>query len=144
MTAKLNDTIPSYLTKQQLLTVLGKPSNVKNFSTECALTEEQEKAKVQQLYFYGKTKFFVYDNKAELTFIDFRSGKFTYRTPKIRLTKATTLQDLQKAYPNSVRAAMKENGGKLVRLKPCKICDGHCLLYLENGRLVQLEWWEDC
>lgn len=143
-TAKLNDTISSYLTKQKLVKILGKPSKVENFETECALTVEQEKAKVKQCYFYGKTKFFVYNNKAELTFIDFRSGKFTYQTQEIRLTNATTLHDLQKIYPNSVQAAVKENGGKLVRLKPCKECDGQCLLYFENDKLVQLEWWEEC
>jgi hypothetical protein len=127
-----------------LLSALGKPTKIENFSTECAFTDEQERAKVKKLYFYDKTKFFIYGNKAELSFIDFCSGKFTYLTPKLRLTKETTLQELQKVYPNSVKAAMKENGGKLVRLKPCKDCDGQCLLYFENGKLVQLEWWEEC
>ena len=143
-TAKLNDTVPGSLTKQRLLSTLGKPTKIENFDAECALTDEQEKAKVKKLYFYGKTKFFIFDNKAELTIVDFRSGMFTYKTFKLYLTKATTLQQVQKVYPNSVKAALKENGGKMVRLKPCKDCDGQCLLYFENGKLVQLEWWEEC
>ena len=143
-TSKVNKTIPSALTKKQLLSRLGKPTKIENFTSECALTEEQEKAKIKKLYFYGRTQFFVFDNQAELTTIDFRSGAYTYQTAKILLTSATTLADVQKIYPKSVQAAIKENGGKLVRLKPCKDCDGQCLLYFEKGKLVQLQWWEEC
>lgn len=143
-TSKLNKTIPSTLTKQQLISRLGKPTKIENFSNECALTQDQEQAKVKQLYFYGHTQFFVYDNQAELTTIDFRSGTYTYQTAKILLTSATTLADVQKVYPKSVQAALKENGGKLIWLKPCKGCDGQCRLYFEKGKLVKLQWWEDC
>lgn len=143
-TSKLNKAIPSALTKQHLVRLLGKPSKIENYNTECALTEEQEHAKVKQLYSYGRTQFFVFDNQAELNTIDFRTSKFTYLTAKILLTSATTLADVQKVYPKSVQAAIKENGGKLVRLKPCKECDGMCLLYFEKGKLVQLQWWEEC
>ncbi|ANE51738.1 hypothetical protein [Flavisolibacter tropicus] len=143
-TAKLNKTIPSALTTKQLKTLLGKPTKIEDYTSECALTEEQERAKVKQLYSFGHTQFFVFDHKAELTSIDFRSGTFSYLTEKILLTSTTTLADLQKVYPKSVSAAIKENGGKLVRLKPCKDCDGQCLLYFEKGKLVQLNWWEEC
>jgi hypothetical protein len=143
-TSKLNKTVPSALTKQQLIKTLGKPPKVENYNTECALTEEQEQAKVKKLYWYGHTQFIVFDNQAELVSIDFRTGRFTYQTTKILLTSATTLVDVQKVYPKSVQASLKENGGKLVRLKPCSDCDGQCLLYFEKGKLVKLQWWEEC
>lgn len=142
--SKLNDSIPGYLTKKKLLAQLGNPTKIENYDPQCALTDEQEKAKVKKLYYSDKTRFFIFDNKAELTLIDFRSGRFSYQTDKIRLTNATTLKDLQKVYPKSVKAAFTENGGKLIRLKPCKDCDGQCLLYFENGKLIHLEWWEEC
>ncbi|RZM01640.1 MAG: SusD/RagB family nutrient-binding outer membrane lipoprotein, partial [Pedobacter sp.] len=98
----------------------GTEQQIEDFNADCGLTAEQERAKVKHCYYYGNTTFFVYDSKAELTSIDLRSGKFTYRTPDLHLSRTTTLQDVQKVYPNSVAAAINENGGKLVRLKPCK------------------------
>jgi hypothetical protein len=142
--SKLNGSIPSSLSRQNLLAVLGKPTKTENYDSDCGLTLEQEVAKVLKVYYYGKTLFLVYDNMADLIEIDFTTGNFNYKTAKINLSASTTLQDLQKVYPQSVKEAMKENKGTLVRLRPCDICDGYCFLYFKNGRLVGLRWYEDC
>lgn len=143
-TARLNDSLPGVLARQRLMAALGKPTRIEDFEGECALTDDQEKAKTKKLYYYNGTKFFVYDNTAELMLIDFRSGKFSYKTPGLRLSAATTFQDIQNTFPNSARAAIIENKATMVRLSPCKDCDGQLLLYFEKGKLVQLEWWEPC
>ena len=143
-TSRINGTISNELIKSDLLRVLGKPTKIEIFEGECAMTEEQEKAKVRNWYYYDSTKFFIYDNKAKIFEVNFRSGKFTYTTVKIKLSNTTTFQDLQKVYPISTKAAIKENNGKMVKISPCSNCDGYCLLYFEKAQLVKLEWWEPC
>ncbi|MBY0481047.1 MAG: hypothetical protein K2Q21_06815 [Chitinophagaceae bacterium] len=143
-TSKVNGSIPNALTKADLLRVLGKPTKIEIFEGECGLTEEQEKAKVRNWYYYDSTKFLLFDNEAQISEVNFRSGKFTYTTAKIKLSNKTTFQDLQKVYPVSTKAAIKENNGNMVRLSPCSDCDGYCFLYFEKGKLVKLEWWEPC
>ena len=143
-TSKINGSIPNALTKADLLRTLGKPTKIEILEGECGLTEEQEKAKDRNWYYYDSTKFLLFDNKAKIIEVNFRSGKFTYTTAKIKLSNKTTLEDLQKVYPVSTKAAIKENNGNMVRISPCSNCDGDCLLYFENGYLVKLEWWEPC
>ena len=142
--SKLNDSIPSYLPKKSLLHFLGNPTKIEKFESECALTESQERAKDKKIYYYDCTKFFVYDNESEIVEINFRSGKFSYNTERINLSNKTTIQDLKKVYPNSVKSAIKENGGTLVRFRPCKECDGYCFLFFEKGKLVKLKWYNEC
>ena len=143
-TSLINNSIPSKLSKAQLILSLGKPTKIEVYDGECGLTEEQEKAKQRNWYYYNGTKFFIYDNNADIVELNFRSGKFTYTTSKIKLSNATTFQELQKVYPASTKAAIIENGGNMVRIRPCSDCDGYCILYFEKGRLVKLEWWEPC
>ncbi len=142
--ARINGSIPNDLAKSDLVRILGRPSRVKPFDGECGLTDEQEKSKVKNWYYYDSTKLLVFDNKAHLVELNFRSGKFTYTTKKIKLSNKTTFQDVQKMYPVSAKAAILENNGCLVRISPCSNCDGYCLLYFEKGHLVKLEWWEPC
>jgi hypothetical protein len=132
------------LSINDLVGKLGKPTKIENINPECALTEDQEKAKVFKNYYFGKTKFFTWDGNAELQEIDFRTGKFSYKTSKINLNAATMLNEVEKIYPVAVRAARKENKGTLVRLRPCEECDGYCFLFFEKGKLVKLQWYEDC
>jgi hypothetical protein len=142
--SKLNNSISLHTTTQQLLKQLGSPSKVEKVNFECALTPEQEKAKVHNFYYYGKTMFFIYDQKAQLMNLDFISGKFIYKTPKITLTSKTTFEEIEKIYPQATKNALKENKGEMIRLRPCKKCDGQVLLYMKNGKLAQLELWEPC
>lgn len=142
--SKLNNSIFSYTTRQELIKQLGKPTKVEKANFECALTIEQERAKVQYIYHYGKTTFFIYDQRADLMTIDFESGKFIYKTPKITLTGTTTFKAIEKIYPQAAKAALKENKGKMIRISPCKECDGQVLLFMEKGKLVNLEFWEPC
>lgn len=142
--SKLNNSISSFTTREQLLRLLGKPAKVQKANFECALTSEQENAKVQNIYHYGKTRFFIYDKKADLLTIDFKSGKFIYETPKIELSGKTTFEEIDKVYPQATKASLKENQGKIIRIRPCKECDGQVLLYMEKGRIALLEFWEPC
>ena len=143
-TSRINGSIPNALNKADLLRKLGTPTKIEPFEGECGLSDEQENAKLRNLYYYDSTKFFIYDNKAQIIEVNFRNAKFTYTTEKIKLSHNTTFQDLQKVYPISAKAAIKENNGDMVRIRPCASCDGYCLLYFEKGRLVKLEWWEPC
>lgn len=142
--SKLNGSIPNSLSKTALMRSLGKPSKIEPLEGECAMSEEEEKAKVKKCYYYDSTRFFIYDEKAEISEVNFRSGKFTYATPKILLSKNTTIQDLQKVYPVSTKAATRENNQVMVKISPCADCDGYCILYFEKGKLVRLEWWQPC
>jgi hypothetical protein len=142
--SKLNNSISLYATKQELLKQLGKPTKVEKAELECALSPEQEKAKVRNLYYYGKTMFLIYDERAELMNVSFRSGKFIYKTPKITLTGKTTFKEIEKVYPRATKTALQENKGAMIRILPCKECDGQVLLYMEEGKLVQLELWQPC
>lgn len=142
--SSVNATLPTFSTKQQVLRQLGKPTLIKNADYECGLTTEQAEAKVQKVYYYGKTVFYIYDTKADLITLDFRPGKLSYQTPRITLTGKTTLADVQKVYPAATKAATKTPTGKLVVLAPCQECDGQVQLCFENGRLAQLDFWEPC
>jgi|GEM_PF-7030208 len=143
-TSRINGSIPNILNKVELVRRLGVPTKIETFEGECGLSEEQEKAKVRNWYNYDSTKFFIYDNKAQIIEVNFRSGKFTYTTAKIKLSNNTSFQDLQKVYPVSTKTAIIENNGNMVRITPCSDCDGYCLLYFEKGMLIKLEWWEPC
>jgi hypothetical protein len=143
-TSKLNGSIPNALSKTTLIRSLGKPTKIFAFEGECGLSDEQEKAKTRNWYCYDSTKFFVYDESAKIYEVNFRSGKFSYTTEKIVLSKNTSIQDLQKVYPVSTKAAISENKGTMVKISPCANCDGYCILYFEKGKLVRLEWWEPC
>lgn len=143
-TCRTNDKVPNQLSKQELLGFLGKPTKIARFDGECGLSDEQDKAQEKSIYFYDSTQFFVFDNKAELYTINFRNGKFTYRTDKINLSGKTRFRDIEKWYPGNAKASILENKGSMVRLQACQDCDAYCLLYFENGRLVSLEWWEPC
>jgi hypothetical protein len=143
-TSRLNNSIPNTLSKTALIRFLGKPTKTEPFITECALSEEQENAKVKNWYYYDSTRFFVYDEKAEICEVNFRNGKFSYTTEKIILSRNTSLRDLQKVYPASTKAAIRENNEIIVRIEPCASCDGYCILYFEKDKLVRLEWWEPC
>jgi hypothetical protein len=143
-TCRVNNTVPNQLTKQDLLRLMGKPTKITGFNGECGLTDEQENAKERNIYYYDSTQYFVYDNKAELYNINFRNGKFTYRTDKILLSNKTKFGDLAKWFPANTHASLLENQGQMVRIPACKDCDLFCLLYFEKDRLVSLEWWEQC
>jgi hypothetical protein len=140
----LNGNILSFGFKEQLTKSLGRPTKVQDIDYECGVTEEQEFAQYQKYYFYGKTHFFVYDEKYELKIIDFKTGKFTYKTPQIILTNRTTFEEIKKIFPKATKASIIESKGRLVRLKPCNVCDGEVQLFFENGKLIQLELWEPC
>jgi len=142
--SKINGIISNSLSRTSLIKLLGKPDKIENFDPECGLTDKQEKAKIKRIFYYGKTTFFVFDNNAELSSISFVSSRFTYNSSLINLSFKTTLKDLQKVFPKSVKNAIKENGGKLIRLKTCKNCDDEYHLYIEKGILVKLELWNDC
>ena len=143
---RINGTVPNTLSKNDLIKRLGKPTKIEplRFDEECGLTDEQEHAKQRNWYYYDSTRFFVYDNKADMLELNFRNGKFVYTTDKIKLSNTTTLGDLQKVYPASTKAAIKENKGTMVKISPCPKCDGYCFLYFEKGKLVKLEWWDPC
>lgn len=143
-TGRLYGSVPNKLSKPDLLRILGKPTKIAVFEGECGLTDEQENAKERNIYYYDSTQYFVYDNKAELYHVNFRNGKFTYRTDKINLSNKTRFRDIEKLYPVSTHAAILENKGTMVRIPACPDCDSFCLLYFEKGRLVSLEWWEPC
>ena len=142
--SKLNSVVSTSTTKQKLLAQLGQPTRIETAHFECGLTDAQAKAKVQKLYYYGKTMFYVFDGNAELIDIDFRSGKFTYKTPKITLTNKVTFADIEKLYPKAAKAATKEKRGKMLIIRPCETCDDTLNLYFENEKLTQLEFWEPC
>ena len=143
-TAKINNSIPNKLTTTELVRLLGKPTKIEINKGECGLTEEQEKSKVKSIYYFDCTKFIIFDNNAEILEVNFRNGKYTYKTDKIKLSNTTSFQELQKIYPESTKTALKENNGNMVRIRPCSTCDGDCILYFEKGKLVKLEWWEPC
>ncbi|MCB2377198.1 hypothetical protein LGH70_06365 [Hymenobacter sp. BT635] len=140
----VNATLPTFSTRQQVLRQFGKPTRIRTADYECGLTEAQSEANVQQVYCYGKTEFYIYDAKADLMILDFRTGKLSYQTPRIKLSGQTTFADLQKVYPAATKAATKTPQGQLVVLAPCKECEGQVRLYFERGRLAQLEFWEPC
>ncbi|WMJ74186.1 hypothetical protein RCC89_13565 [Cytophagaceae bacterium ABcell3] len=140
----INEKVPVVGHVAVMKKALGEPLSTEIVDYECGMTEEQEGADYQSYYLYGETKFFIYDEKYKLKIIDFKSGDFIFKTPKITLTGATTFDDLEKVFPRAVKASLKENNGRLVRLQPCKYCDGEVQLYIENGKLVKLQLWESC
>ncbi|MCB2408748.1 hypothetical protein [Hymenobacter lucidus] len=142
--SSINATLPTFSTRQQVLRQFGKPTLIKNAEYECGLTKEQSEAKVQKVYHYGNTVFYIYDTKADLMSLDFRTGKLSYKTPRINLSGKTTLADVQKVYPAATKAAAKTPKGQMVILAPCKECEGQVQLYFEGGKLAQLDFWEPC
>ena len=142
--SKLNDSVSTFLTKRTLLNQLGNPSRIVDSDIECGVTEEQEYAKEQKFYYYDSTKFFIFDEKAELMIVNFNSGKFSYQTPEIHLSNKTTFADLEKVYPISCSNARMQNSGEMVRIRPCEECDGEVHLFFKGTKLERLEFWVPC
>lgn len=140
----INGNILSFGSKEQLMKLIGGPTKIVDVDYECGVTEEQEFAKYQKRFYYGASQFFIYDDKYELKIIDFKSESFTYKTPQILLTSRTSLDELKRVFPKATEASIKENKGRLVRLRPCDVCDGEVQLFFEKGKLIKLELWEPC
>jgi hypothetical protein len=81
--------------------------------------------------------------------INFQAGKSTLKTPRLTLSKKTTLEELGQAYPVAFKSSYDwadETGKKyrLVRIPPKPNYDDEWVLKFDGDHLVEIEYWIPC
>jgi hypothetical protein len=120
---------------------MGKPDSIVTPHYDCGyFAEEGIPVKV---YYYKGSSFHIYRDTAELNLLDFKKDKDReLTTNKFKLSANTTLDEIEKYFPNSYRSSTKEDGnGNLIRVP---FYCGQLQLGFSNGKLSDIEYWEPC
>lgn len=110
----------------------------------------EEVEKINQYWFKDGSKYQRYADSVVIENFKFSPKNFiTYRGK--RFDSNTTLQDLQKIFPNAVKSmgtipVYEEGDLVLIILKeePNGVSDGHLRLFLKNGKLYMMHHWVPC
>ena len=146
---RLNGKLPLFTKTKSLIKLLGKPDSliIPNPDDFCSPYLD----KPVQLAFYKNSIFEVYGNKIVLSNIIFRDNpNIEVNTPLIILSQKTTLKDLEKLFPNSVKdkyPLVAYNLGKVtaVSLRTSKnYSDDSWLLFFIDDKLIGIQYLTPC
>lgn len=146
----VNGKIPYTVSQKELIKQLGKPDSTTRPMYECGGYEEgmEEYGNLVEIYYYNNTQFVAYKDVADIKIIDFSSGKFYLKTPKLTLTSKTTLEEFTKAYPLAAKTArdFTDNGitYKIIQIDPKPFWDDQWMLWFLNGKLVKIKYYISC
>ncbi|SDJ32235.1 hypothetical protein [Chryseobacterium jejuense] len=131
--------------------VFGKPDSIRLMADEnpCAYIFDEGTLEDKYLYKNGSC----FENSEEKVGVNefrFLNGNFILYKGE-RIDAKTTLDDIRKIFPNSVRNIEKlERPGEgelpVIRLREDKagISDGHINIYFKNNRVHSIWWWFPC
>ena len=146
---RLNGKLPLFTKTKSLLKLLGKPDSliIPNPDDFCSPYLN----KPVQLAYYKNSVFEVFGDTMVLTTINFKNNpKINVNTPLITLNYKTTLKDLEKLFPNSVKDKYPldtYNLGKVtaVSLRTSKnYIDYSWLLFFIDDKLIGIQYWTPC
>ena len=135
-------------TKEKLLYYLGKPDSIVSLEDDYSFYNENgvDCKKIAQQYFYNNSIFIVYENIAELSKIDFKSGKYSLITPRIILSRNTTIYDIKKTFPKAYNGIWENINEKDHVKYKCLIIgtsissDDGWFLTFYNDKLVDIQY----
>ncbi len=133
-----------FLKKNILEKKWSKFDSIKNFSAECGYLAEKDSVKI---YYVNGCSFFVYEDYAELSELDFSLSNEKLVHPQITLRKGTELNEFEK-FENSFRnrkESKKDNiAYTVLTFLPNKESDGRFRFLFVNGKLKSFYIWNPC
>ena len=89
--------------------------------------------------------FLVHGNAAEFLSFQLTSKRESYFLINgKKITNKTTIEELSKLFPLSVKSYWKEKRRKVVRLKLNKRYDEELHIEIRSNRVFSLQYWEPC
>lgn len=146
---RINGKIPFISNNNDISKLLGKPDTIitPNYDEICASYFGED---FKYVYIKGCI-FEIYGDRAVLCSIDFRNQfDIKLKTQNLTLDHNTTLDELQKIFPNAVKNKhelfVSELGKTIsIGLAPSiNPSDDHWLLLFIDGRLIRIDYWMPC
>lgn len=146
-TVKINGVLPLESKYEQFLEEFGKPDSVvNNPEYDCQVYPEP----YQYVYLKG-SMFYLVNDSARFQCIDFRKQPdLELKTPAITLNGETTLEDMQKLFPKSVRKIRSIEDPSSPHLRfmdlgaSAPITDEWWILSFDGNKLVMVELYSPC
>jgi hypothetical protein len=143
----VNDRISFFTTAKDLRKYLGKPDSTAIITYDCGGFFSWD-GKVRGYYYKG-TVFEENNDTVVLRKINFRDKTIKLKTPKLILSKNTTLEEFARVYPVAFKSSYDwsdETGKKyrLLRIQPKPNYDDEWVLTFDANQLVEIEYWVPC
>ena len=150
-----NGKLKRYFTLNEFENVFGKPDSIKLMSEEkpCSYIFENEDGSkdLQDKYLYKNGSQFE-NTKEKVAVNEFRFIKNNYILFKgIRLNSSTSINELEKIFPNAMKDietldVYKEGKLQVIKLREDEnnVSDGHIKIFIKNNKLYFMHWWFPC
>lgn len=138
------------LSTKLLTSQLGRPDSIHKEVVECGGELETADNTIGDFWFYGKTCYEVAGGQAVLSSFDVTTGKYRGKLGQLVLDQHTTLEDVRRYYPQSVKQASPPTAtqeGEIVNLAYSykgTPTEGGLNLIFKNGRLQEVEFFFPC
>ncbi|TGD82490.1 hypothetical protein [Hymenobacter wooponensis] len=147
----VNGQLHRELTTQALERQMGRPDRIEKGAVECGSQLDLPiDAPEGDWWFYGKTMYEVNGTQALLHSFDVTTGKFAGKLGKLTLDQNTTLEDVRRYYPVSVKQAEEQGTSRdeqtisLPFEYQGEMSDESLSLLFKNGRLQEVEFFFPC
>ncbi len=143
---KINGKLDFYCNVKDLYAVLGEPDSLVMATDICISAFNSDSVYIA---YFDKTFAETYKESADITSIDFRSGRAWLVHPDFILDRNTTLESLRKYFPKAVRAASPVNtdieDAIWINLQTDRQpTDFQWLLFFQKGKLVRIDLHTPC
>lgn len=136
--------LPLYLNKKDFYENWTKPDSITSMYAECGYL----KGKTIKQYYFNGAIFLVYDNRAELSEINFETSDLIIEGSELTLSKNTILSEFDDKYESSYqqRGESFYNNASYVtlRFRVHKDWDEYIHLLFKNDKLIQFIIWNPC
>jgi hypothetical protein len=141
------------LTTSQLIRQFGRPDKIEKGAIECgAMLSSLTKMDSPEgdAWYYGNTMYEVNGKDAVLSSFDVTTGKFQGKLGQLILNQNTTLEDVRRVFPESVKQADVPSTGQpgeeisLPFFYKGEPMDDALLLLFKKGRLQEVDFFSPC
>ena len=150
-----NGKLTRYFSLDDFEKVFGKADSIKLMSEEapCSYIFENEDGSkdLEDKYLYKSgSRFENTENKVAVDEFRFTNNNFILYKG-IKLNASTTINDLQKLFPNAMNNVgtmdvYDEGNLQVIQLREDEnnVSDGHINIFIKNGKLYYMHWWFPC
>jgi len=134
-------------TETQLIEAFGPPISITSPNYECGGLSEAWNDIDVTLYRWEGIEFHMVDGIVEVGTIDFTKANPKIKTKQLTFDKSTTLDELQKAFPNSFQIWKERNrkyGSKILSVWPSEFSDSEFHIIIEKGNIVTFTLYHPC
>ncbi|GAB2987094.1 hypothetical protein GCM10027049_28710 [Mucilaginibacter puniceus] len=143
---RINDVLPPISTTKLLYKTLGNPDSIITPNVECVSFYDKP---FKTAYFKGSS-FELYGDTAVISTINFKQSGITLTAGKLVLSGNTTLADLGKVFPKSVKdksTVVIDTFGEVISISVNTgktRAEDAWALFFKDGKLVQMDYWTPC